>query len=825
MILKKFNPLVWMALLLVMGLPVFGQTTKVMGVVTDAQTHAPIPFANVYFNGSTVGVTTGFEGEFSLETKQHSDTLVASFVGYKKQSAPVEANRFQYINFALQPANLELAEVVIVAGENPADIIMRKVFAHKASNQRNQLDYYQYEAYNKIEFDANNISEKFKNRRIMRPFKFIFDNVDTSAVNGKVFLPVFLSESLSDVYYRRNPRSQKEVIKASQVSGIDNESISQFTGDLFQNTQIYDNYLKLFQKNFASPVAGFGLSTYRYYLIDSTYIDGKWCYNIKFKPRRKQELTFVGDIWIHDTTFAVKQVKMKIAGDANLNYINDFVIEQDYDCLADTTWMLTRDKIVVDFNIVKESQTLGFFGTKTTTYRNFVFGEVKDKKFYSSPVNVIVEKDALEKDLDYWNQGRHTELSRNEKTIYQMVDTLQSLPVFHTYVDVIKMITTGYYEKGKLEIGPYMSLLSFNSHEGTRFRMGGRTSNNFSKKVMISGHLAYGTRDQELKYSAGVLHMLNKNPRRAIGASYQYDIEQLGQGSDAFREDFLLAALFRRNPANKLSMVKASHLYYEHEWFSGLMSTLHFKHRDLLSVGESPIFIFDGSELEPRMLNSIVTSEVSLDMRMAYKEKVVMGEFERISLGAKYPIVLLRYAYGIPGLLGSDYEYHKLQLFTTHWFNVLSLGWSKYKLEAGKIWGKLPYPLMKIHAGNETFWYSESSFNLMNYYEFVSDEYLRFFYTHHFDGFFLNRIPLMRRLKWREVAFAQGTIGRVSEKNQNAINETQGIHQLDKPYFEAGVGLENILKIFRIDAVWRLSHLDNPGANKFGLFMSMYFDF
>ncbi len=801
------------------------QVTKIMGKVSDATTSEPIPFANVYFKGTTIGVTSDFDGTFSIETKNPTDTLVASVMGYKSKQIHIYKNRFQEVSFALEPQNFDLPEVVIHAGENPAEILLRKIIKNKEKNGMQDFDAYQYEAYNKMEVDANNISEKFQQRRILRPFKFIFEYMDTSTVNGKVYLPIFLSESLSDYYFRKEPHAEKEVIKAAKTSGVENESVLQFLGNMFQQYSIYDDYITIFQKNFISPIANFGLNHYKYYLVDSAFIGNKWCYEMMFKPRRKQELTFTGHLWVNDTTYAIKSFEMKIADDANINYVNDLVLSQEFDLIDGKYWMVTMDKAVSDFNILQDNKTLlGFFGTKTTTYRNFVFNKLKDKKFYNLPTDVIVSEKAYDKDDEFWKERRHTTLTKDEKTIYHMIDTLKNLPAFKTWFDIVETIITGYYEMNYFELGPYASMLSFNATEGARFRLGGRTTANFNDQIRLEGHVAYGTLDQKFKYGGGFLFLPNKNPRRAFGGKYRYDIEQLGNSPNAFREDFLFAALFRRNPADKLSLTNETSFYYEHEWFNGLSSQINTMHKEIIPIGKESVKVHapDGEVISK---DRIITTEIGFSTRFAFNEKFIMRDFDRVSVGTKYPIVNISYNYGIPDLFGSEYQYHKLQFGIKHWFNVFHMGWSKYMIEAGKIWGTIPWPLLELHPGNETFLFDEYAFNLMNYFEFVSDEYVSVYYTHHFDGYFLNRIPLMRKLKWREVGFVRGVIGTLSDKNK-AFNELPQItHTLEKPYLEAGVGVENILKFIRIDGIWRLSHLDNQNINKFAVFLSFYFAF
>ncbi len=820
---KIVTPLIFSFVFIVPGI-LYSQTTKIMGKIIDAKTKEPIPFVNVAFIKSPDGTSSDFEGNYSLETKTKSDTIFASIVGYKLQKSKVVRNTFQRIDFEMEPLENYLSEVVVTYKGNPAERILKKIIENKKFNDRSKFDAIQYESYNKIEFDANNISEKLSKRKFVKPFDFIFDYIDTTTINGKSYLPMFLSEAMSDVYMRTSPKSKKEIIKASKISGMENESISQFLGSMYQNPYVYDNFITLFDKNFVSPIADNALLYYRYYLIDSTFLQNKWCYKIMFKPRRKQELTFTGSFWVNDSSFAIKKVDMRIVDDANINLINDLVCVQEFDYFDDKYWMLSKDYMIVDFNPINNNEKLlGFFGKKTTTYRKYIINQPKDDKFYSSPTDIIVTDSATNRPKDYWVTARHDSLNKDERNIYKMVDSVQSVPLFHTYVDVVQTLVLGYKIWGPVEIGPYSSIYSFNKLEGNRFRIGGRTSNTFSTKTMLSGHLAYGTTDEKFKYGLGYLYIIKKNPRKSFGFDYKWDAEQLGQSENAFREDFLLGSILRRNPANKLSMVQEYKGFYEHEWFNGLSNTITLRHRTLNPIQNSAFII--NPLTYPEVRNTITSSEIIFNTRFAYNEKFIMGEFERTSAGTTYPVINLQYTFGAKNILGSDYEYQKISLNIKHWFNVGTLGWSKYILEAGKTWGTLPYPLLKLHEGNETFTFDEYAFNMMNYFEFTSDKYFSFYYTHHFDGLFFNKVPLLRKLKLREVAQIKGLVGSLENKNLNYSLFPSTLSGLSKPYFETSIGVENILKMLRIDYIWRLSYLDHPDIKKHGLMFTFQFYF
>jgi len=802
------------------------EATKIMGIVRDAQTGDTLPFVSIYFKNTQIGSTTGFDGRFSLESRKGTDTLVASYIGYNTVYLPIQRNRFQTVDIRMEPERYELSGVVITPGENPAEILLRKIIDHKPQNDPDKVEAFHCQAYTKMQFDVNNLSDKFQNRRILEPFKFVFDQIDTSVVNGKVYLPVMISEAFSDLYFRKTPRERKEIIKASQISGVENATMSQFVGNMAQDIKVYDNFISLFQKNFVSPISSLGLLYYKYYLIDSTFIENKWCYNVMFKPRRKQELAFTGNMWIHDTTYAVKKVEMRMAGDVNLNFVNDMVISQEFDIAGNGRWMLTREQTVADFNVIVDSKiTMGFFGTRTVMYSGYEFNPAKDEKIYSMPNDIIVAEDANRKTDDFWKQSRPEALTQRESSVYRLNDTLKQMPLFRTYVDIVKMIVTGYYVKGNFEWGPYSSTYSFNQIEGSRFRIGGRTSNDFSTKLMLDGYLAYGTRDQNFKYSAGFMYMLGKLPDRVLSASYKYDVEQLGTSENAFRQDFILNSIFRRNPQDKLSMVSEYKGSYKHEWFTGFSNTFTLTSRDISTLKGAGIKLYDPVTQDYVLTENIKTTEFSVKMHYGFREKQLAGEFERVVVSTPYPVFDLRYARGVKDLFNGEYKYDNVSLNVSQWFSFLSAGWLKYNVEAGKIWGTLPFPLMKILPGNETFYHDDYAFNLMNYYEFIADEYVAYHFTYHMEGLFLNRIPAIRKLKWREVAQFKGTFGNTTDANELYNELPEGAYFLARPYMEAGVGIENIFRFLRIDAVWRLTYNDHPNIKPFGLMFSMNFDF
>lgn len=787
-----------------------GQITKIRGKVLDAQTNEPLPYVNVTFKNTTQGTITSEKGEFFLESRTATDTLVVSFVGYKPTMLRVKKGVYQEVSVNLEPEAIELEAVVVKPGESQANRIIRNIIANKDKNNPANFSY-SCKNYNKIQVDINNIDEDIKKRKVFNQFQFIWDYVDTNAVTGKTYLPIFITESLSDYYYRANPKMEKEIIRATKMSGVNNESVAQFTGKIYQSVNIYDNYINIFDQGLVSPISNSGMLFYKYILLDSMYIDNRWCYQISFRPRRKMEPTFTGDFWVNDSTWAIVKAQIRLSDMVNLNFVNDMVATAEFMPLNDTLWFPKQMTLFVDFNLT--DKTTGFFGHKTISYSDIKLNADFPTEVAEMPTNLKVEEGALDQKDEFWNQARPFELTPREAGIYQMVDSIQQVPMYKTFIDIIDMFVNYYYTVGYWEIGPYYQTYSFNEIEGNRFKVSGRTSNKFSKKIMFDAFLAYGDKDERFKWGLGSLYMINKNPREAVGVSYRSDIEQLGQSPYALTEDNILTSFLRRNPNNKLTLVKDFTAYYEKEWFVGLSNKLTFSHRTIYPTEFIPFTpVFGGNDLK-----SITNATFTLNTRWIKDERYVSGEFEKVSLGSNWPEVNFDITRSIKGFAGSDYDFWKLHLNYYHKFNVNPIGYARFILDAGKIFGKVPYPLLQLHEGNETYAFDRYAFNMMNYYEFASDQYVSLYYEHHFQGIFLNHFPILRRLKWREVATAKYLIGSISNQNMQVLQFPAGLGEVSKPYMEVSVGVENIFKVIRVDALWRLTHLDNPNIQPFGV--------
>ncbi len=814
--MRKKIFLTFLLSLILVPLCIFAQPTKIRGKVIDKKTREPLPFATIVFKGTSVGCITDFDGNYFLQERTNIDTIVVACVGYESQNQGVKRSVYQELNFELEAAEFMIEAVVVKPGENPAHRIIRNIIKHKSRNNPDKFQTYQYEVYNKMELDVNNVDSSLKKKPIFREFKFIFNYVDTSAETGKSFLPVLISESLSDYYYQKSPYHEKEIIKATNVSGIQDESLLQFSGQMYLRVNIYENFISLFGKQFISPISDFGLLSYRYYLLDSSFVEGKWCRHLSFKPRRKQELNFTGEMWVHDSTFAIKKIQARIADDANINYVNDLILTYEYSPVNDTSWFPEKEEIFVDFNLT--DNTMGFFGRKTTTYKNVILGKKFPDNFFDPTISqqTLVQEDSNAKDSAFWGQSRHENLSQKEKNIYAMVDSIKDVPMFNTIVDIISLFVGGHYKMCKyFEYGPVFKSYSYNPVEKHRFRIGGRTTTDFSKKMRFKAHLAYGTGDKEFKYGGSSQFYFKRFPRMTAGISYMHDMEQLGLSANGFLPDNILSTLLSRRPNDKMLLVDLTKTYYEKEWIRGFSNMLTLTHR---TVYPSKFLPFQNENTGEKW-KAITSSEVTFNTRIGIKEKFVEGDFERVQLTSRCVVINLDVTKGMKNILGSNYDYFRLYANWVQNIDIPPLGRLNYMIDAGKIWGTLPFPLLKLHEGNETFAFDNYAFNLMNYYEFASDEYASLYVEHHFEGLFLNKVPLFRFLKLREVIYGKALIGNLSEKNNNEIMQfPSNFYNVREPYYEAGFGIENILKLFRVDFIWRISHRDNPDIQKFGVF-------
>ncbi len=778
------------------------------GYVKDSTTKKPIPFVKLKFENEGTYARTDTAGYFKISSTELTDTLVLSFIGYNEKTIAYSQGMDLNLTIYLVESNTNLNTVVIDAGENPAFEILRKIKENKKFNNPEKLEAYQCEVYNKMQFDINNMSEKFEDRGVFKKFDFMMDYMDT--VNGERYLPVLLSESISDYYFKKAPQQKKEVIRATRITGVDNLQLGQFTGDMYQNVNIYNDYVELFNKEFLSPIADEGKLFYKYYLLEKDTIDGEAYYHLRFVPKRKGGALFEGEFWIADETFAVKQVNAIIPDDVNLNYVSDFYVEQHYSCFDGANYVLTNEKMTANFdpfNEAEKSKLMGVTIHKDVNRKNFILNQPKLFDFYVR--DVVILDSADQREDEYWQTERHSDLSNEEAGLIAMVDSLKDNRSYRFYENLTYMAYTGFWRLGPMEYGNIYSAYNQNVVEGNRLLLSLRTSNKFSKKVEISGFVGYGTLDREWKYGGSLRWKLQESPREMLRFAYRKRIDQLGLIATVGDVGNSFSTLLSAAPLDKLTMVNQGSIGLEKDWSFDMRTFNTVEWKKFIPLGSSDYSRIDPESGDTSRIGSLTSFQIRNQIMFVKEEKFLKGQFDRISLGSKYPIISLTHTWGIKDVLFSEYDFHRLDLIWNHRPRLGMAGRLEYTIHAGKIFGTVPYPFLQIHQGNETYYIQDNNFNLMNYYEFISDQWVRVLFEHHLQGFVMDRLPLVRKLKLRMVYSGKMVIGSYSEKHNKELLLPFYSKELSSPYYEVGVGLENILKFIRVDAIWRLSYRDN----------------
>lgn len=800
---------------------VFSQT-KVSGVVVDKK-NQPVSYANIVFKGSNEGTVSDENGKFYLESTKNYTTLVVAFVGFTTKDVDLEKLVTYNMKVVLNEEEM-LQEVVIYKGKtskknNPALDILRKIWERKRKNGLRMFDQYQYEKYEKVEFDLNTIDSAFMKQKIFKGMEFVLNKVDTSKVTGKTYLPIFINESMYDVYGDNKLKKEKSIIKANKNSGLGNgDGVNTFIKDLYNDYNIYNNHLTFFDKSFTSPLSTTGIDVYNYVLRDSSFIDNKWCYNIVFYPRRKNELTFKGDFWVNDSTYAIKTINMAVSKSANINWVKDIYIEQEFEVVSDSVFLLTRDYMMSDFAINKKEESKGVYGKRTTLVRNHKFNEVKPDKFYKEEVNFI-DNAVYTKSDEYWEENRFEKLNKDEIGVYKMLDTLKTVKKFKQMYNLVTILGSGYIQKGNIDFGPIFSTFGFNVVEGIRVRVGGRTYFGPNDKWRFQGYTAYGFDDNKFKYGLSGKWMVDSKRRIIVEAGNRRDVEQIGASltttNDVLGRSFASSALFASGNNGKLTNINLTMASVEIEPIKNLIFKTGFSYRTLESA--SPTFSLDyySDDTYTTTKSEVKQSEVNLQVEYTPGRKTVGYGVERLNVDSPYSRFFVNYSQGFKGLIDSDFDYSKLQLYYKQPITIGPLGRTNLTMELGKTFGQVPLGLMSVIPGNQTYFIIGNTFNNLNFYEFVSDEYATLQWDHNFQGRLLSRIPLMRKLNWREIIGVRAVYGSISNENQ-LINASGLVYKAPKqPYWEYSVGIGNIFKVFRIDASWRGNYRDIPGTNNF----------
>lgn len=807
---------VFAALLLsLLSLDAFAQATKVKGRVVDASTGEGIPFAGVYFKNSVVGVSADMDGYFALETRVDSLTVLsAAILGYEEQVKAITPHSFNEVTFRLRPVVDELKAAVVKPDNRYMKYILGRITEAKSRHNPELRPQYDCEVYSKNEIDLVNPHNSLVRSLLPKDFHFVYDYVDTSLVSGLPYLPVMIAEATTHYYHTSHPDRKKEVISASRISGIDEEkTISQFTGNMYVKTNFYENHINIFEVEIPSPLSDNGQTYYNYYLVDSLMVDGRKTYKIRFHPSKwVSSPTFDGEMSIDAADFALRDIHVRLGKRANVNWIKDMAIDVENTLLPDSTWFYKQDRIYMDFSLVMSDSTkmVSFIANRQIDYSNPSFEEKGILGILDNKAPVLFNKDVLNNDERYWSSARPYPLSEREQGIYNMVDSIKNVPLYKDAKTFAKMLASGFYDFKHVGVGPYSSVFSFNDLEGSRLQMGFKTTKGFSRKYRFMGYAAYGFKDEDWKGGGTFEYMFSNMPTRKLAFSFKHDVLQLGAGSFGFGNGDIMSSILTKRGGRKMSLINDYSLAYHHEWSQNFNTILALESRRIFSNEYVPMIRPDGT-----WFNSVGYNQAHLQMRFSWEEIVTRGVFEKTYFYSEYPVVTIDMAASMKGIGKNEYTFFRPEMNVHYTWLTPPFGASNFDLGAGTIIGTVPYPMLKIHEGNGTYTLNKDAFACMDYYEFASDLWTTFFWEHNFKGFFLGKIPLLRRLQWREVALLRAAYGTVRGENNGIQGDPgfgaemlfpAGMKKLNKPYVEMGVGVSNIFRLLRVDFVWRMTH-------------------
>lgn len=826
---------------------------RIKGLVTDSVSGEPLPYVSIIVKGTTTGAATDLDGRFSLTVPSSASgkMLEVSYLGYSTKQVSLKSG--QSLSIQLAPTGIALNEVVVKPGreryrrrDNPAVAFVKNVIERRDANDPRNHDYYSYDRYQKMVFAMNDYKPKKREDGKTGKFDFLEEFIDTLDV-GTTILPISEKEHFETVYYRRDPHSEKRLVKGDKSAGVDEvfsrDGIQQFLNEAFREVDIFRNNIPLFLQRFVSPLSSLGPTFYKYYLMDTLEIDGQKCMDLGFVPFNSESFGFTGHLYVTlDSTYFVRRVLLNVPKDINLNFVSHMTIDQTFRREPDGTRLITKDDIRVNFKLSEKSK--GMYAQRLIVYSNHSFEpDTAQLAIFEQPAPSITLKEAYTQTDKFWEENRPQEgRRRNPNTVDKLMAKLRSIPIFYITEKIVTILVSGYVPatkdeaNNKFEFGPMNTTISGNAIEGARFRVGGTTTPQFHKRLTLDGFAAYGVRDKKMKYDALVEYSFidrkqyrKEFPMHSIRFEYMYDINKLGQQyMYTSKDNFLLA--IRRKRDTRATYLRKAELTYTREHYNGISYSAVLRNKREYAT---PYAVFDRINADGSLtsLDHYDMTELELNFRYGYNEKFYQTRNNRIPITFDAWVFNLSHVMGWKGFLGSSYNYQRtdIGLQKRLWFSAF--GYTDIILKAGKVWTKVPYPLLILPNANLSYTIQPEAYTNMNAMEFINDEYASWDVTYYMNGLLLNRIPLIKKLKWREVFCFRGLWGHLSDKNNPAKSTglfafPEGSMTLGKaPYMEASVGIENIFKFLRLDYVWRLNYRDNPDIQTHGVRCTMRIQF
>ena len=844
-------------LFLILSINCLSQFSRLKGQVKDFQSDENLSYVSIYWKNSRLGTVTDSNGWFNISINKidNDDTLVISGIGYKTLLIPSTYFLTSEIN---SPILLKVlppsSEVVVKSKYNRGRWFWKKIMKRKETHNRKYFQNFSYQLYNKLEVDIINFNkEKIKKNIITKPLSFILNFTD-SLSEKKPFIPVYLTETISDYSYQSQPEKSKEVLKYTRTNGINNVSIIKELGGTYQNINIYNDFIYILSKQFISPFHKNADLYYNFKLEDTVYEYGRRFIRFRFSSKIKGLATFDGESWIHDTSFAVQKITLRPSDDANINFLEGLSIIQEYKLIYDTIWFLYKDKFIADVTPIG-SGNLGMRARKTAYYNNVLVNNpattlvLKNNK---QDIEIDLLPNARQDSEYFWANNRPVPLEKSEQSVYKLIDTLYKNPTFKMYKSVIEVLVRGTYNYNKVVFGPWFNIISANSLEGLRLRFEIATNLKFDEHLYLNGYLAYGFLDNRIKESINIKYQISRKPWTYFSISYKNDIDFNRNLNSGFGVDNILGSFLRRPnlPYKFLNIEQLKTTFYS-ENYNGFSYNF-----NVASIDYKPLLNLPNKDYFPTFKdNPFKTFETSVGIRLSYQERFIERDFNRVaSIKSEAPTMDFTFSKGWKDALGSTNEYEKYQASIQQKLRLSVLGELFYKFSGELINGNITYPFLSIVPGNEVYYYNKNAFNLLDQYEYLTNRNFNFFLEHNFNNSIFSFIKFTRKFKIRQFWNVRGIIGDISQENKITnfdislpsplnislpsspnlpsppkIINPYGFKSLDGNwYMEIGTGFENIFRYFRIDFVWRLlspSDINNLTNRKFGIYFSFKFSF
>lgn len=838
-------------LLLVSALPVHSQYV-LQGTVTDSLSGKTLSFVSVRVKGNTFGVKTNAKGYYVLKTSQSSETVVFSAVGYKTLERQVSLSTLSNLDVSLSSTVIKLNEVVIKPRrehykkkDNPAVLFVRQMIQHRDDHSPDMLAFWKRKRYDKVTFALNNFTADKQSKSIYKKFTFLKDYTDTSTVTRKPVLTVSIREMLGADYFRKSPHSEKQMVFARKQAGIDqflsDQGMTAAVNEMYKDVNVFQNDIYLFTNKFVSPLSHIGPSFYKYYLMDTLDIEGERCVDLGFVPYNSQSFGFTGHLYVTlDSTYFVKKVVLNFPKKINLNFVDFMALDQTFTRAKDGIRLIDKENLTTIFKLKEDND--GIYSRREVTYSDYSFDQSdEDVAIFKHPERVIEERNTSNFSENYWEANRPVKINKKEDSVDRLMSQLRKNPVYYWTEKSLMILFTGYIpvpdRKAPLfYIGLLNSFISGNSLEGVRLHFGGMTTAWLNPHLFFKGYAAYGCRDHKLKEMGELEYSFKKKqayanefPIHSLKLHYEYDVNRYGQNYLYTSPDNVFLTL-KRQTDNKIAYQKKAELTYTDEFYSGFSFKLTARNQVQEPSHFIP-FIRHDEAGNASDIKYLTTSELELKLRYAPNEKFYQTQWDRFPVNLDAPVFSLSHIVSAKNILGGDYAYQRTEVgFQKRiWFSAF--GYTDMILKAGKVWNKVPFPLLLIPNANLSYTIQPESYALMNALEFINDQYASWDVTYYLNGWLFNRIPLLKKLKWREIVSSRGLYGHLSDKNNP--QKTTGLLDFpsttslmgDKPYVEVGVGIENIFKILRFDYVWRLTYKNLPNVDKRGLRVSIHMTF